>query len=125
MSLRLLLDENIAPTVARQIQRKEPTADIESVFTWQGRTYVGAPDPVLLAAARQDKRTLITYDTQMLSEWSDLLTGEIPFSGVVFIDDRTIPSSDFGGLVRAILGFWEREAEADWTDRIAFLTAAT
>ena len=68
---------------------------------------------------------MITYDTQMLSEWSDLLTGEIPFSGVVFIDDRTIPSSDFGGLVRAILGFWEREAEADWTDRIAFLTAAT
>ena len=86
---------------------------------------MGAPDPVLLAVARQDKRTLITYDTKMLSEWSELLTGEIPFSGVVFIDDRIIPSSDFGGLVRAILGFWEREAKADWTNRIAFLTAAT
>ena len=124
MSLRLLLDENIAPVVARQIQAKSPTAEVESVFTWQGKAYVGAPDPVLLSAAHQDKRTLITYDTQMLSEWSELLTGEIPFSGVVFIDDHTLPSSDFGGLVRVILGFWEREKEADWLNRIAFLTAA-
>lgn len=124
MSLRLLLDENIAPVVARQIQGKVPAADVESVFTWQGKAYVGAPDPVLLAAAHKDNRTLVTYDTQMLSEWSDLLSGETPFGGVVFIDDRTIPSSDFGGLVRTIVHFWEREKEADWTNRIAFLTAA-
>ena len=122
MSLRLLLDENISPVVATQLRGKDESIAIESIFTWQGGSFVGATDPVLLAELHQDKRTLLTYDTQMLSEWSELFSGEIPFSGVVFIDNRTIPSYDFGGLVRAVAAFWELEKEADWTNRIAFLS---
>jgi hypothetical protein len=122
ISLRLLLDENISPVVAVQIRSKDAAVAVESIFTWQDGIFVGATDPVLLAALHQEERTLITYDTQMLSEWSDLFTGETPFSGVVFIDDRTIPSHDFGGLVRALVAFWEREKQSDWTNRIAFLS---
>jgi hypothetical protein len=124
MSLRLLLDEHISPAVAEQVRAKAPGADVESIFAWRGRAFVGAPDDRLLAALREEGRTLVTFDTQMLSEWGFLFTGAAPFAGVLFVDGRSISPSDLGGLVRALLQLWEQEKEADWADRIAFLRPA-
>jgi hypothetical protein len=41
--------------------------------------------------------------------------------GVVFVDERTIPPSDHGGLVRALSELWVKTAKWDWTDRVCFL----
>ncbi len=125
MRFRLLLDENISPIVAEQVRAKAPQADIESIFGWRAGAFVGAPDGKLLPALHAEGRTLLTYDTQMLSEWSVLFTGDTPFSGVIFVDNRTIASDDFGGLVRAILALWRKEQAADWTGRLAYLRSAS
>jgi hypothetical protein len=124
MSLRLLLDEHISPVVAQQVRARAPGADVQSIFEWRGRAFVGAPDDRLLSALQEEGRTLVTYDTQMLSEWGFLFTGAEPFAGVLFVDERSVAQGDIGELVRALLRLWEQEKEADWTNRVGFLQPA-
>jgi hypothetical protein len=127
MSLCIVLDEHISPVVATQVRHASPEVPIESVHTWQGGKFVGKGDPELLAALHTEGCLLITYDTQMLSEWGHLFTGEVPHSGVVFIDTHTIAPHDFGSLVKAVLAFWLQEQDrADhWQNQIAFLRKPT
>ena len=122
--LPLLLDENISPTVAEQVARRRPDIPIQSIFRWRGGMLLRHSDERILQAAAEDGLTLITYDQKtimpLLSEWG---AAGIDHRGVVFIDQYTIRSNDFGGLVRAIEQFWDLEHQQIWTNRIDFLQA--
>jgi hypothetical protein len=122
--LPLLLDENISPVVSEQVARRRPEIPIQSIFQWRGGTLLRQPDELILQAAAEDGLTLVTYDRQtitpLLAAWG---AAGIDHSGVVFIDQRTIRSNDFGGLVRAIEQFWDRECREDWKNRMDFLRA--
>jgi hypothetical protein len=48
----------------------------------------------------------------------------IAHEGVVFVDDRTIPSHNLDGLVRALIQLWETGREWEWTERVVYLRAA-
>lgn len=100
MALSLLLDENISPVVAEQIFRKRSDIRIQSIHLWQGGAYLSVPDETLLAAAHEEGLTLVTYDTQILSELAYLFEEETSFSGLIFVDEKTMPSNDFGRLAR-------------------------
>lgn len=121
--LTLLLDEHIAPNVAEQIRTKRPDIDVQSILHWRNSAFVGVPDPAILAALQTEGRVLVTYDTQMLSEWSFVFSGEAPFAGVIFVDEHTIAPNDRGGLVLALIGLWDQNRDEDWTNRIDFLRA--
>jgi hypothetical protein len=122
MSLRLLLDEHISPEVAAQVQAKRPDLAIFSVQRWRNRAFVGRMDAALLAAAQEEELTLITYDQKTIPPLlTELAFAESDHSGVIFVDNRTIASHDIGGLVRAILSFYEQSTAWDWKNRIAFL----
>ncbi len=121
MSLSLLLDENISPVIAEQIWLKHSDIRVQSVHLWREGAYLSVPDEVLLAAAHEESLTLVTYDTQILSELAYMFEEETPFSGLIFIDEKTIPGNDFGMLVRALIYFWQQEYANDWTNRIGFL----
>lgn len=41
-------------------------------------------------------------------------------AGMIFVDDRIIPSGDFGTLTRALILLWERLGEEEWQDHIGF-----
>jgi predicted nuclease of predicted toxin-antitoxin system len=123
MPLLLLLDENISPVVAEQVQAKRPTIGIESIHTWRDGAYRATPDRTVLAA-HEEGRTLATYDTQILSELYFFFADGTAFSGLVFINDRTIASSDFGALVRALIYLWDTEKDADWANRLVYLSPA-
>lgn len=122
--LTLLLDEHISPAVAEQMRVKRADIDVQSILSWRGGGFVGVPDPAILAALQEEGRVLVTYDTQMLSEWSFVFTGEAPFAGVIFVDACTIAPNNLGGLVLALLALWEQSHEQDWTNRLDFLRAA-
>lgn len=117
-----LLDENIPPVVAEQVLRKEPTARIVSIHRWRNGEFLSVEDEIILQEAFQEKLTLITFDLStiqpLLKIWGE--EGRT-HGGVIFIDDKSIASNDYGALVKAILQAWKRLEEADFTDGVLFL----
>lgn len=46
-------------------------------------------------------------------------------AGVIFIDYRSIPPNNFGGLVRAIIWLWDTQSQEVWQNRIVYLQPGT
>jgi hypothetical protein len=90
---------------------------------WQERQFGGATDQELLLEAREKKQTLVAYDQSTIA--LRLKSGaeqDLHHAGVVFIDDLTIPPSDFGGIAKALAVLWKKEHSADWKDGVVYLT---
>lgn len=64
--LSFLLDEQISPEVAKQINRKYPEISIFSIHSWHNGNYLGVSDETILQAASVDRLTLITYDQKTI-----------------------------------------------------------
>lgn len=124
--LSFLLDEQISPEIAKQIEQKRPDIPIFSIHIWQKGYYLGISDEIILKAAVAEKLTLITYDQKtippILSEWGQ---ANINHQGVIVIDYRSIPPNNFGELVRAIIWLWDTQRQADWQNRIIYLQPET
>jgi hypothetical protein len=120
----LLLDEQISHVVSEQVALRRPDIPIQSILTWRAGTLLHQPDDLVLQAAADDGLTLVTYDQRTILPLSTAwYAAGRAHQGIVFIDERTIRSNDFGGLVRAIEQFWDQEREQVWTNRIDFLRA--
>jgi Domain of unknown function (DUF5615) len=120
--LSFLLDEQISPLVAEQLTKKRPDINILSAHTWQQGIFRAAYDEVLLTAAREAALTLVTYDLRtippLLRQWGDL---GLSHAGVILIDHRSIPSNQFGVLVKTLIWLWNAEHQSLWLNRIVFL----
>jgi len=118
----LVLDENISHVVATQVSTRRPDISIQSIFHWRGGTLTNTLDHLVLKAAAEDGLTLVTYDVStirpLVTQWA---VAGLTRAGVIFIDEWTIRSDDFGGLVRALERLWDREHRQDWTNRTQFL----
>lgn len=120
-----LLDENISPVVADQVAAKNPAMVLHSVLRWQEGTLIGQPDSRVLRAATQAGLTLVTYDLKTIPPLlTELASDNEIHAGVLVVDDASIRNHDLGGLVTALLAHYERYGAQEWTNRIAFLTAA-
>jgi predicted nuclease of predicted toxin-antitoxin system len=122
--LSLLLDENLSPEVAKQIVEKRPDISIMSVHHWHEGRYKAERDEAILLAAASEEKTLVTYDQKtilpILMRWGQT---EVSHAGVIFVDDRTIASNNFGALVRSLIAHWNACHEETWTNRVDFLRA--
>lgn len=118
----LLLDENISPVITNQVSRRRPDINIHDVLHWRSGALENESDDIVLRTATEAGLTLVTYDVStiqpLVAEWG--LAG-LTHAGVIFIDDWTIHSDDFGGLVRALERLWDGEHDQDWTNRTDFL----
>ena len=125
MALAFLTDEQISYVVAEQVQAKRPDIPITSVRAWRGGTFQGKADESLLRAAAEEGLTLVTYDQKtippILSEWG--VTGEA-HAGVLFVDGLSVPQSDVGSLVRALIAHWDLTQTWEWNNMISFLRPA-
>lgn len=123
--LGLLLDENVSHIVADGLTARRPDINVASVHRWRDGSLKNRPDSILLQAATQDGLTLVTYDLStirpLVDEWRAI---GLSHAGVIFVDERSIRSHDFGGLIRALEVLWDRYHAADWTNRIEFLRPA-
>lgn len=121
--LRLLLDEHISPEIAVAVARRCKGLRIVSIHTWLDGAFLGAPDPDILLEAAKEQMTLVTYDQRTM--WGHIKTladMELNHSGVLFIDERTIPPNDLGRLIRALCWLWEERGGEVWLNRTIFLT---
>jgi hypothetical protein len=122
--LSYLLDENISFVVAEQLARKNPQLSVQSIHRWRNGAFVGQEDGRLLRAATQEGLTLVTYDLRTIPPLLAKMAADgEAHTGVVFVDDASIRSNDFGGLVLALLGHWQRYGMDDWSNRVGFLEA--
>ncbi len=121
--LSLLLDEHLSPRIAKQFLVKWPRGKMASVLEWQDARLSGAPDDLLLTEAHRHRLSLVTYDqatiVPLVKSWAEQ---GIPHSGIIFIDDKTIRQDDLGAIVRAVGQLWEKERNADWLNRVVYLT---
>ena len=118
MSLHLLLDENMSQVVAAQIRHHQPALVVESVHVWRNGAFEGRSDKALLQAAYAEDLTIVTYDQKTIAAFID---GNVcrrrevtPEKASFSLDDRTIPSDDFGKLTRALIFLWEQYHHEDW-----------
>jgi predicted nuclease of predicted toxin-antitoxin system len=120
--LAFLLDEQISPTVVKQVNNKYPEIPIVSIHAWQNGNFLGVPDELILQAAKLEQLTIITYDQKtippLLVEWGQ---AGIEHTGVVFIDYCSISPSNFGGLIKAIIWLWKTQNKSNWQNRIVYL----
>lgn len=125
MALKLLLDEQITPKVAYQIQAKQADIPIISLHNWQEGSFLGVSDTLILEAAQKEGWTLVTYDQKtippVLIDWAN--TGKV-HSGVVFVDYSSIPSNNIGRLVRSLIFLWKTQKTENWLNRIVYLNPA-
>jgi hypothetical protein len=124
--LSLLLDQHISAEIAEQVRARRPEIPILSLYEWHEGAFVGSPDPFILDTAADEGLTLVTYDRKtippVLVEWGNSGTSH---GGVVFVDNLTIASNDYGRLVRALIFFWDQEHTSDWSNRVGFLVKAS
>jgi hypothetical protein len=119
---RLLLDEQISPAVAEWFRARHDKLVVLSLAEWEEWRFMGQPDNLLLREAAAQKLTLVTYDRKtippLLKIWGE---ADSDHGGVIFVDNKTIPSSNFGGLIRALQKVFQESAKWDWSNRICFL----
>ena len=122
--LSLLLDENISPEVAAQIQRKRPDISIISIHTWQSGLVKAQPDELIIANAAAEGLTLVTYDQKtimpLLVRWDYVGTDH---AGIIFIDDLSIATNDFGSIIRSLIALWDAQQQEGWANIITYLRA--
>lgn len=122
--LHLLLDEQISPVVAEQIAARRPDVPILSFHDWEDGRYlnIGFQDSSALTRAFEQGLTLVTYDRRTITPLLTLLAQKgQSHGGVVFVDEHTVASSDFGGLMRALEALWDEQGQLDWRDRVVYL----
>ena len=120
--LSFLLDENLSDEIARQVTAKRPDIPIHSALNWESGRLKGASDEAVLRIAGEAGLTLVTYDVNTIPLLLVRLANEsFSHTGIVFISNSSIPSDDYGSLVRALIQLYDSEKDATWKDRLYFL----
>jgi hypothetical protein len=123
--LRLLTDEQISPAVARQAPAKCRGIRIVAMRDWEQGHFLSAADDLVLQEAHKQQLTLVTFDLRtippLLRLWAE---HGVDHSGVILVDERTLPQSDIGGLVSALCALWRAQREMDWINRVVYLREA-
>ena len=118
---QLLLDEHISPEVAEGL-RQRTKLKVFSLAQWESGRLMGQSDDQLLETAARQQLTLVTYDRRtippLLKLWAEAGRHH---GGVIFVDEKSIPPSDIGGLILSLEKLCQTAATWEWADRICFL----
>ena len=120
--LKLLLDEHISLGVAEGLRRRHSQIFIFCLADWEQGALLGQTDAACLLQAATQHLTLVTYDRRtippLLKAWGE--QGQ-DHGGVIFVDEKTIPPPDTGGLIRSLSELRRNSSGWDWTNRVCFL----
>lgn len=109
MEVRYLLDEQTSPQVAVLLGKQG--VDAEAVADSE---LAGSDDPTVFRKSVEKGSILVTYNIDDMSVvLGDLLKEGLPVQGVVFVDMRTIPTSDPVGLARGLAKLSKLMASGD------------
>ncbi len=122
--MRLLLDEHYSPKIAEQLR-----ADGHDVLSVVERGLAGTADRLLVAAARDDRRALVTENVaDLLAIAVELAQIEGHHAGIILTNARRFPRSrdGIGRLVESLDRLLITYPDADaFVDRVVWLDVAT
>lgn len=120
--LRLLLDETIPKKVAILVKKQCPDIDIVSIHDWENGRFLGLSDEEILTASVHHGLTLVTYDQNtLLTHMERFSPTGIDHTGIVLIDERTIPQRDIGRHAQALGSLLASNSKSDWKNRTVHL----
>jgi hypothetical protein len=123
--VKLLLDVHVPAAVVAALVRRDPSPDVVHLRDWRGGACLGADDREILAIAAGEARTLLTYDLRTIPVLLRALAeANDDHAGVIFADDRSIPSDDVGAIAAALRALCREQGDEDWTNRALFLRPA-
>lgn len=106
---KFLLDEHISPAVAEALRKAG--IDARAVA---GTPQAGQSDRAQAVLAADEGRILVTYDTADFAPLLvDLAREGRPLPGIVFVDERSLRTSDIPGLSRALTRLAEKIARGE------------
>ena len=121
ISLKLLLDENISPKVFEIATNLRSDINITTIHLWHNQKYINSPDRDILLAAHEEGYTLVTYDKQILSELYLWFQKEVPFSGIIFIDGKTVQNNNFLKIAELLILYWDKYKNENFFMRMDYL----
>jgi hypothetical protein len=120
--LRFLLDENISPDVADGLRAKHRSVPVVTMTDWENGRYLSESDEVIVPAVVEQGLVLVTYGLATIPPLlKEMAERGKAFPGVVFIDHKTIPSNDFGQIIRSLAKLWAKAKDWDWENRVYHL----
>ena len=126
MTLRILLDEHVNPAVADTARRMNPELTVVSVHDWENGHFCGAPDRELLLSASAQGLTLLTFDLRTIpTVLRSFAEEDIHHGGVVFVDEKSLPQNDVGGIARTLCRLAQTHGNVSWVNRVQYLKVSS
>lgn len=120
--LKLLLNEEIAPSVASGLRSRDEQIAVYSLTEWENGNFVGKDTAEILREAADQEWTLVTYDRlrvpPILKSWAE---EECLHGGVIFVDEKNIPPAETGMLISSLNWVHQVTERWEWTNTALWL----
>lgn len=121
--MNLLLDEHIWPGVASIIKAMLPQVKVESLHDFSGGRLMNCDDEIILRECHREKWILVTFDVNTIPAiLSEMAVNQEAHAGVIFISSKSFAQNDHSSLARALVDLARGEVDADWSNRVMFLS---
>jgi predicted nuclease of predicted toxin-antitoxin system len=123
LALNILLDEHIWPGVVSTIRAMLPQLQVESLHHFSGGRLMNCDDGIILRECRREKWILVTFDVNTIPAiLSEIAVNQEEHAGMIFISSKSFAQNDYPSLARALVELARSELDADWTNRVVFLS---
>ena len=120
--MKLLLDCHISKATVSAVRQKTPSLDVEHLARWRAGAFLRADDADILAACRDERRVLVTFDQRTIPDLLRLWAAEDrSHSGVIFGDVNTVKPNRPAAVAAALAALADELGDADTTNLIRFL----
>lgn len=121
--MNLLLDEHIWPGVAAMIKALLPQVQVESIHDFRGGRFMNCEDGIILGECANGNWILVTFDVNTIpAVLSEMAMNQEDHAGVIFVSSKSFAQNNHSILTKALVELARGELDADWTNRVLFLS---
>ena len=121
--MNLLLDEHIWPGVVVIVRDLLPQVQVESIHDFCGGRLMNCEDGIILRECLNGNWILVTFDVNSIPAiLGEMAVNQEDHAGVVFISSKSFAQNDYSSLAKALVELARGEFDADWTNRVLFLS---